>query len=115
MKDITALKRQTMGWKAFITNSMKRPKLGQWSDMCLAPVDTYVLVHCEARKPYSFYDGLGIGVCIQRPAKGYDEPQYQWHLVGETDKQGIFNYTKCNPHWWQPLPLSPPERPRSTP
>jgi len=99
-----------MSWKAFIKQSLTRPKLGHWSDMCLAPVDTFLLVYCEASRAYSFYEGQAIGICLERPSKVTGKMEYDWYLVGKTDKDGIFNYTPCNPHWWMPLPLSPPER-----
>lgn len=100
-----------MPWKAFIKQSMERPKVGHWSDMCLAPTDTFVLLFCEANRPYSFYRGQAIGICIERPRARDLEMEYEWYLVGKTDNEGIFNYTPCNPHWWMPLHMSPPERP----
>jgi hypothetical protein len=104
----TLPRQQKQSWKAFIKKSLERPKLGHWSDMCLAPVDTYVLLFCEANKPYTFYEGQGIGICRKCDS---NPDQYIWFLVGKTDQTGIFSYTKCNPHWWMPLPMSPPERP----
>jgi hypothetical protein len=107
----TEPKRQTKSWKAFLTDTLKRPRLGQWSDMCLAPVNRYLILHCEANAPYSFYKGICIGICTKLPR----DKDYTWYMVGTTDEHNIFSYSaKCNPHWWQPLPMLPPHDPRST-
>jgi len=104
-----------MKWSKFIDKSLTRPAAGHWSDMALAPVDTFVLLFCEANRPYSFYQGQAIGICLKHKLSR-DDPyaqQHRWFMVGTADKTGIFNYTKCNPHWWMPFPMSPPERPNA--
>ena len=101
-----------MKWKDFIKKSLERPSPDHWSDMCLAPVDTFVTIFCEANRPYSFYRGQTVGVCIKHKLSRNDPhaDEYRWFMVS-VGRDGIFKYTKCNPHWWHPLIMSPPERP----
>ena len=115
MKPFKAPRVMKRPWKQFITDSMKRPKLGQWSDMCLAPTNVFVLLHCEASRYYSFYEGQAIGICIKHKLSRTDPhaDEYRWFMVGQVDRDNVFQYTQCNPHWWMPLPMAPPERPQS--
>ena len=100
--DIKQPNQQTQAWPVFIAASKTRPRRYKWQDMCFCHVNEFVLLFCEDV-------GLCVGVCLYDD----DKPAHLtaiWHRVDNTAGQEQ-RFIPCNPSWWMPLPMSPPERP----
>jgi hypothetical protein len=103
--------RQRRAWDKFITDSRKRPQYSQWSDMSLAPVETFVLAYCEDSflSGYQEYAGLCLAVCLKIKIEGKRKHEYTW-LRADNTLSDPKTFKPCNPMWWQRLPMHPPKR-----
>ena len=103
--EIKELRRSNRAWEGFIRDSLKRPKPGQWQDMCLAPVNTLVQVYIKPG--YIMY-----AICVDRKRWFDRGSEYDWHEARFMSCGTLFIHDGIiNPYWWQHVPMLPPLKP----